>query len=1643
MHDSERRKGETLEEVVTLLRKSLAAEQLEQATRFVEQYYRRVAARDLVARRAQDLYGAALAQWGALQRRPSGRPHIKVYNPDYEEHGWESTHTIIEINHDDMPFLVDSVNMEVARLGLSLHLLIHPVLLVSRDRAGKLLELHEPDAAIEGARRESAMHLEVDRQTDRAVLKTLQQGISGALAEVRVAVADWQQMRERMHGAIEEIGQRPPPLPAADVEEDCAYLSWAREDNFTFLGYRCYELIRQGEGDVLQGVPGTGLGILRDTETGGVSRSFSGLPPELQRLARKPQLLILTKSNSRSRVHRAVNMDYIGIKRFDAAGAVIGEHRFLGLYTSGAYNVSPRRIPVLRRKVQRVVERAALPKNSHDGKALVHILESYPRDELIQVPEDELVTTSLGILGLQDRRQVRLFVRRDAFSRFVSCLVFVPRDSYNTELRVKISDVLMAAFGGVDFEFTVQIAEESLARVHLIVRTEPGKVPAYDLDEIEAKLREVARRWEDVLYEVALEHFGEERGNQLFERYGKAFPAGYREQFGPRTAVYDIEHLERVSGPREIDMSLSRPPEAPMGSLRFRVYRRGEPIFLSRTLPMLESMGVEVMFEHPHRIRPAGSPVVWIHNFGLRHAPGLEFATEEVKGIFQEAFARAWSGQAESDGFSRLVLGAQLDWRETGALRAYSKYLRQVNASFSEAYMADALARNAGVAKLLIALFRLRFDPQRRAEDASDEEDLVGRIGEAIDAVSSLDEDRILRRYLTVIQATLRTNFFQTGAEGEPKPYLSFKVDPTRVPDMPAPRPAFEIFVYSPRVEGVHLRGGAVARGGLRWSDRKEDYRTEILGLMKSQLVKNTLIVPVGAKGGFIVKRPPAAGGREDILREVKECYRSFIRGLLDLTDNLVDGEVVAPAHTVRHDGDDPYLVVAADKGTATFSDLANAVAEEYGFWLGDAFASGGSAGYDHKKLGITARGAWEAVRRHFRERGHDIDAELFTVVGIGDMAGDVFGNGMLLSRQIKLVAAFNHLHVFLDPDPDPAASFAERARLFALPHSSWADYDASKISAGGGVYSRQEKSIALSPQVRAALGIEAERMAPNELIRAMLMAPVDLLWNGGIGTFVKASTESHAEAGDRTNDAIRVDGSELRCKVAGEGGNLGFTQLGRIEFAAGGGALNTDFVDNSGGVDCSDHEVNIKILLNSVLQAGDLTRKQRDRLLASMADEVCEHVLAHNQRRSLALSILTEQAPALLDEHARYLRALERGGRLDRRLEFLPDDETIEERRKQGEGLARPELAIVLAYSAIELYEDLLQGQLADDPYFGTELTLYFPRPIRERYALEMGGHRLKREIIATMVTNSLVDRVGPTLVYRLREETGSSSAEVARCYTAAREVFSLRDYWTAVEQPDNCPGAAQATALFIEGVRLLKGAALWFLRHQVQPLAIAETIEQFAPGVSELRAALPQALVEAEREQFARRVQGYRDQGVSEELAHWAASMRILYGALDFTRVRAQTGFGVAQIAALSFDLGERLGLRWLREQIGGLAPDGYWQTMACAALADDVYAQQSALVAAVLASKPARGKSAGAVERWLGERAADCERWLNVLAELQAVGTAPDLAMLSVAVREVRDLVSFTTDTGNGPAQARPRPPASSAAPGRAEKKRGRPR
>ncbi len=1574
------------------------------ARQFIHAYYHGVSEEDLAEHRPEDLAGAAVAHLALGKTRRAGKPLVRVFNPDLKHDAFTSSHTLIALVTDDMPFLVDSLGIIFNQSALAIHFIAHPVLTVRRDSGGHLRELAEESTGHDGASSESWQLYEVDRVSDARSLEALRDRIVATLDDVRGATSDWLEMRRRARTIASELETRSPGLPSAEVIESKELLEWMEDNHFTFLGYREYRLHRGRTSDQLEPDAGSGLGLLRPGRDHGRKPRTIELTGEIRDNAREKTLLIITKANTVSTVHRATYLDYVGVKTFDSAGEVSGEQRFIGLWTSSAYSKSAREIPVLRHKVQRVISHFGVSPTSHDGKAVMHVLETYPRDELFQASIADLVRIVRGIVNLYERQQVRVFVRRDAFRRFYSCLAYVPRDRYNTQVRQRIEAIAREDFHGTAIESQVQLSDSVLARLHLLVRTDPNDTHRADTGKLEERIAAAVRTWADGLKDALLARHDEATALRLFDRYASRFPPAYQDDTPPVLAVQDIEALEAItSGGSALRMSLHREPNQSPSQLHFRLLRPANPLPISDVLPMMENLGLKVISERPYELESPAGGMLWIQDFELQHRGGLALELPLIDRNFQDTFASVLQGAASNDGFNRLVLGAGLTWRQTAVLRAYCRYLLQTGLPFSQAYMEQVLFANAAISALLVKLYLTLFDPaqsasRRNRDSAQIKEDVTN----ALEDVKSLDEDRILRAFTAVICATLRTNYFQTLAGGQPKPYLSFKLDPQQVPDLPLPRPMFEIFVYNPRVEGVHLRMGRVARGGIRWSDRREDYRTEVLGLMKAQNVKNTVIIPVGAKGGFVPKRLPS-GGREEIQREVVACYQTFIRGLLDLTDNIVGERVAPPVQTVRRDVDDTYLVVAADKGTATFSDIANQLAAEYKFWLGDAFASGGSAGYDHKGIGITSRGGWESVKRHFREMGIDVQRQDFTVAGIGDMSGDVFGNGMLQSPHIRLVAAFNHQHIFIDPEPDAAATFKERQRLFQLLRSTWEDYNRKLISKGGGVFPRTAKSVPLSSQAQALLGLRVASATPLEVIRAILKAPVDLLWNGGIGTYVKSSRESNAEVGDRANDGVRVNGNELRAKVVGEGGNLGFSQRGRIEYALAGGRLNTDFIDNSGGVNCSDLEVNIKILLNPLMHAGKLRRANRDRLLASMTDEVAQLVLRNNYLQAQAISTLATHATERFSEHIHVIRVLHQSGELDPALEFLPDDEETAERRKRGQGLTRPELAIVLSYSKIWLNTKLVNSDVPEDPYLSKELERYFPKAIRKRYARVLGRHRLRREIIATATTNSLVNRMGPVFASRVQEDTGAETGKIARAYTIAREVFEMRALWLDIESLDNRVAAETQYAMMYQTSRLLRHMTYWFLAHHPNQLDIDKSVSRLAPGVAKLAAQLEEVLVGADLKRYRESVERLKDNRVPERIAVRIAGLTPMHAALDIVETAQAAGVDVLYAARAYFALGERLNLDWIREQIESLAIDGHWQAVARGTLRDNLYALQRSLSSKVLARGNSKNPSA-AIDGWLARRKEQLEFIRRTVTDMRT-SVAADFPTLSVALQAVR--------------------------------------
>ena len=1604
-------------------------------------YYRHMATEDLLARRPEDLLGAALSHRDLAMSRPVGTANVRVFTPTVEQDGWSCGHTVIEIVTDDMQFLVDSVISELSRQDRTVHLIVHPQLVVRRDAVGELQEILDVDALNDaqglkdaefGAGVESWMHVEIDRQGGESEQQALTKGLERVLSDVRESVEDWPRMQRDCQQIAGDLETDPPKtVDPEEIAQTRRLLSWLADDHFTFLGYREYALDSQDGEDVLRTIPGTGLGLLRYDQPH--SGGFGRLSPEGRVKAREPHLLILTKANARATVHRSTHLDYVGIKVFDADGMVTGEKRFLGLFTASAYNESVLRVPIIDTKVHKVLATSGFTNDSHSGKDLLEILESYPRDELFQTSAEDLYDIATTVLHLQERRKSQLFLRADEYGRFVSCLIYIPRDRYTTAVRLKMESILRSAFHGSSVDYTTRVSESVLARLHFVVRVAPGEViPEVDEKDLQQRLIEATRTWDEDLSEVARLEYGEETGARLIGLYGKAFPEAYKEDFSPRVGVVDLRQFELLKSNDATRLNLYHEPGSPSAERRFKLYRRGR-LSLTAVLPLFTHFGIEVIDEHPYQIDRADGVLVYVYDFGLKGSTPEAWVgsrREGLRELFQNAFSAVWEGRAESDGFNALVLGGELTWRQVVILRAVAKYLRQTGSTFSQAYVEATLVANVSIAAQLVQLFETRLDPAHPAAaagtDATNdsgreaaESQIVDAISGALENVASLDHDRIIRGFLGVIQATLRTNYYQRVAMvGEPaadgdagyKSYLSIKLDPQKVPDLPAPRPMYEIWVYSPRVEGVHLRFGHVARGGLRWSDRREDFRTEVLGLGKAQMVKNAVIVPTGSKGGFFPKAlPDPSVDRDAWLAEGVASYKLFISGLLDVTDNRVGGEVVAPDSVVRHDGDDSYLVVAADKGTATFSDIANGVAQSYGYWLDDAFASGGSAGYDHKVMGITARGAWESVKRHFREIGVDVQATDFTAVGVGDMSGDVFGNGMLLSQHIRLVAAFDHRHIFLDPNPVAAASFLERKRLFELPRSSWADYDRSLISEGGAVIARSAKSVRISGPVATMLGLPpgTKAMTPAQLMKSILAAPVDLLWSGGIGTYVKASFEVNSEVGDRANDAIRIDGSALRATVVGEGGNLGCTQLGRIEASLAGVHINTDAIDNSAGVDTSDHEVNIKILLTAMTRDGDMTLKQRNKLLASMTEDIARQVLRDNYEQNTLLGNARAQEHVMLPVHRRLIHLLKERGDLDPALEFLPSDAEIERRHDAGLGLTSPEFSVLVAYAKLALKKDLLRSSLPDEPWFQATLTKYFPNPIREKYQDNLASHPLRREIITNAVVNSMVNRGGMTFAFRASEETGATAEQVTRAFVVCREVFDMVGYFGSVEELDNVVSTETQTALYLEFRRLLDRAVRWFLVNRPSTINVASEVERFTKVVAELAPRMSTLLQGAEHKRLEIRTKQLEKQGAPKDMAVRAAGLLEQFSLLDIVEISVDTERDSAEVAPVYFATSEQFGIDAMLTRVTKLPRDDRWDSLARGALRYDLYAVLKALTTSVLDSSTSDMAPKQRTLAWSQTNAESLARANAALAGIQRLDN-PGISALSVALRILRGVI-----------------------------------
>jgi glutamate dehydrogenase len=1555
---------------------------------------------DLERYKPEQLAAIAEQSWAFLAQRAPGVAKVR-----FAPAAMTPNLFVLEIVNDDMPFLVDSVVGELTERDLAIRLFVHPVFTVARDAAGNVLGFNESEKTEkDGGQRESFIHIHIENAGDDGQRAEIVRGLEAILAEVRVCVQDWRPMLARLRELIASLRENPPPLPADEIAEAVQFLEWTADDNFTLLGVREYALT--GDNDALEPLFDTGLGLLRSPDMRLLDR-----PPEIVDFIGEPKLLTVNKADVRSRVHRRVYLDYIGVKHYQI-GRLAGEIRFCGLFTSTAYTRSTRGIPYLRRKVDNVIHRVGFDPNSHSGKALVNVLENYPRDELFQIDEDTLYHFALAILQLDERPRVRVLPRRDRFDRFVSILVYIPRDRYDSQVRATVGAYLASAFKGHLSAFVPFFPEGQLVRVHFIIGRDGGGGGAPtnpDRAMLDEAVETIVRNWTDGLDEALAAGFGAERSRALLARYCDAFSIDYRQVYPPATAIADIRIVETLADHRPLGVEFYRGADAGASSAGLKVFSRGRPISLTERVPVLENMGFRVVDERTYHIKPEGAAEnaeVWFHDMMLESALDRPIELAALKDRLEACFLAVMSGAAENDGYNALVLASGLVWTDVALIRTLSRFLRQIRVPYSQDYLWATLRKHAGIAAQIVALFHARFDPHfdmpgdaRAAQEAA----IAASIETALQAIESLDEDRIVRRFVNAVTAAIRTNFYQRDRDGKRKELVAIKFASRKIDGMPLPRPLYEVFVYSPRVEGVHLRFGKVARGGIRWSDRPQDFRTEILGLVKAQNVKNAVIVPVGAKGGFIPKRLPAGGGREAIQAEGVSSYKTFISTLLDITDNIGPGTagVIPPADVVRHDGDDPYLVVAADKGTATFSDIANDLAIGHDYWLGDAFASGGSSGYDHKKIGITACGAWESVRRHFREMNVDIAATPFTVAGIGDMSGDVFGNAMLREKTIKLVAAFDHRDIFIDPDPDPERSFAERRRLFDLPRSSWQDFDKTVLSNGGSVYSRAAKEIRPSIEAQKLYGV-GDRLAPQDFIRAILKAPVDLLFFGGIGTYIRAADETDDAVGDRANDPIRIAGRDVGAKIIGEGANLGMTQRGRIEAALHGIRLNTDAIDNSAGVNCSDMEVNIKIALSIPVRDGRLTMVERNALLVEMTEEVAGLVLRNNYLQTLALSLAERRGMEDFGFEQRLIQTLEARGVLDRGVEFLADDMALAERRRRAQPFTRPELSVLLAYAKLSLYDDLLESAVPDDPYLAGELIRYFPKPIAGRFPDAPAHHRLRREIIATQLANAMINRGGPSLIVRIADQTGAAPASIAAAFAVVSDSYGTAALDAGIDGLDNRIDGKVQLDLYAAVQDLLLDRIVWFLRNVDLSKGLAGVVAHYRDGVAAVATALDGVLSDDARGAIAARRRELVEANVPDEIACRIANLGPLKAATDIALVADRTGTAVRDAASTYFAIGTFFHLDRIADAAGTIPIADYFDRLALDRARDSIGDTERRLTASILGNGAA---GAAALAAWLEPRKGEVERVCMAVQEIANSGLT--LSKLAVAASLVGDL------------------------------------
>lgn len=1614
MNEKQNLDNDLLLPVLKYFDKQFAKSEANRLKLFAKRYFASTYKAEISNQSDTQILEALVQAWEFVQERKSNAPKIQVSQIKADQKDGKPTGSRIYVLARDMPFLVDSIRQAVNRTGISIRSVNNAVLQVQRQtksdkNPGRLTAISSDNTPSQNGEALCCINCGV---IGASLIPKLERELNDTLKHVSSAVKDYLPICKHAENIKSALLKNADTLPVSEKElnESTEFIDWLLNNHFSFLGYEKYKIKHLKSGAVVELQKDSTLGISKFKSGLKERVKLSSLPKGTVDHILKKQICSFAKSSNRSKVHRSVHLDYVLLKEFDSKGKVVIEHRFVGLYTSSVYYRTALEIPLIRDKVNQVLDESGFSPNGHSIKDLLQVINVFPRDELFQISKEQLYSTALEITQIQETRVSKLFIRKDSYGKFFSCLVYMPRDIYNTKVRQQVQSLLKNELQAVEVEFNTYLSESTLVRIHFILRTPEIQNVKYNRAKLETEMVRLIKPWDHYFLESLQQNYPDAEAENLFSIYSSCYSTSYKEAYSAGEGVIDIARLASVVESKELALDLEVCDPGSVAELSFKIFSFKHQLILSDVVPVLENLGLNIIGEKAFKLQPDCEEVIWMHDFSLSRKNASAKLPPDLEEKFEDAFAAVWKKKTEDDSFNQLVIAAQIHWRDAALLRAYTAYLKQIQFGYSAQYIADTLAQYKDIASQLVAYFYAQFDPAITSSSRPAATKLRKKILGRIDKVSNLAEDSVLRSILELMDATLRTNYFQMDENGENKDYFSFKFESALIKNMPLPKPMFEIFVFSRNVEGVHLRGGKVARGGLRWSDRSEDYRTEVLGLVKAQQVKNSVIVPVGAKGGFVVKQSSAPGDRDEFMRVGISCYRTFISGLLDITDNIVADKVEAPAQIIRKDEDDPYLVVAADKGTATFSDIANGIAEDYKFWLGDGFASGGSNGYDHKQMGITAKGAWVSVQRHFREQGVNIQKQDFSVIGIGDMSGDVFGNGMLLSKHICLQAAFNHLHIFIDPTPNSGTSFKERQRLFKLPRSGWADYEEKLISKGGGVFQRSAKSIVISKEMQEAFCIDQASATPNELISLLLKAPVDLLWNGGIGTYVKASSESHGEVGDRANDGLRVNGNELRCKVIGEGGNLGFTQLSRIEFGLHGGVSLTDFIDNSAGVDCSDHEVNIKILLNKQMADKKLNQLQRNKLLKSMTEEVSSLVLDNNYSQVQAIGVAQAQMEARGKEYVGLISFLETHADLNRKLEYLPTDDVLEERITKNKFLTRPEVSIVTSYMKMFLKKELVSVGYLDDDYLLPYLYSAFPEKLRQSHQKAIEGHQLRREIISTQLANSIVNLFGPSFVYRLVDATGTLPCEVVKAAVIALHIYKIDETWTEIEALDYKVDASVQGDMMFQLIRLARRATRWLIRNKRNNLDFAECYAFYAKKITSARSMIPAKLPAASQAIFARKQQALLDSKVPESLATQIASCQFLVPATSLIEISASTGHGLASIFDVYYAMGEELQLNWLGEMINQLDVSNYWQALARESFLDDMSWQQRALTLNALAVGTKKVSAATLVSLWAEDNSEALARVKTMLAKLKSEAR-PDYSMFSVALRELLNLAQTT--------------------------------